>query len=269
MVFFVPSQWYLFSNTIPTWFFSLPVIGWVQFVLFTWGQVGLNDPTPPPSIPNEILCVHPWTQNIQPLRRLMSSWVKHPHRGWETACHHAPSLPPVPPCLQPLLYGCFWDFQGAAWQRCLFQGWASTERSLHLPLSPVMNLCNNQHPLPKRASLNKALPDARLWARRWRLRRQWKGASLLSKTKTALSAYDLHSHEHLTRFTGGEQNSLLASGATNLHRMRLVTPTTAILLLNILSCLEQYRVDGKYGDKDKHLTLKEVFHANDVKIITD
>lgn len=184
---------------------------------------------PPPSIPNEILCVHPWTQNIQPLRCLMSSWVKHPYRGWETACHHAPSLPPVPTCLQPLLYGCFWDFQGAVWQRCLFQGRASTEHSLHLPLSPVMNLCNNQHPLQKRASLNKALLDARQWAWRWILRRQWKGASLLSKTKMVLSAYDLHSHEHLTRFTGGEQNSLLASGATNLHRMRLVTPTTAII----------------------------------------
>ena len=51
--------------------------------------------------------------------------------------------------------------------------------------------------------------------------------------------------------------------------MRLVTPTTAIILLNMLSCLEQYRVDGKYGDKDKHLTLKEVFNAEDVKIITD
>lgn len=139
---------------------------------------------------------------------------------------------------------------------------------LHLPLLPVMNLCNNQHPLQKRASLNKALLDACLWAWRWILRRQWKGASSLSKTKPVFNAYDLHSHEHLTRFTV-EQNSLLGSGASNLHRMRLVTPTTAIILLNMLSCLEQYRVNGKCGDNDKHLTLKEVFNAEDVKIITD
>lgn len=147
----------------------------------------------------------------------------------------------------------------------LSQHWALTT----LLLSPVMNLCNNQHPLQKRASVNKALLDACLWSWRWILRRQWKGASSLSKTKTVVSAYDLHSHEHLTRFTVGEQNSLLGSGPSNLHRMRLVTPTTAIILLNMLSCLEQYRVDGKYGDKDKHLILKEVFNAEDVKIITD
>lgn len=99
-------------------------------------------------------------------------------------------------------------------------------------------------PLLKRTSLNKALLDARLWAWRWILTRQWKGASPLSKTKTVVSAYDFHSHEHLTRFTVGEQNSLLGSGASNLHRMRLVTPTMAVTLLTILSYLEP--VQGRW-----------------------
>lgn len=125
-------------------------------------------------------------------------------------------------------------------------------------------------PLLKRTSLNKARLDACLWAWRWILTRQWKGASPLSKTKTVVSAYDFHSNEHLARFTVGEQNSLLGSEASNLHRMRLVTPTMAIILLTLLSCLQP--VQGRWevrGGKDKHLPLQKVFNAEDVKIITD